>query len=288
MLANVISYRFNLYMISKIDKPDTTIFNHEGLKYHPRLAEGQALIADSVLPKDALFRLSAIGVVVQDPLSAEVIPADEDSDDFFYDIFYPKNRLFRTIFEDMLVNAQNQSEMRPETKEVLFGEMPIAVFDKNADQNSGFLHSSLDQVFYCRNDLSLAIMQKRAHEGKTITSKDFPSKAKRREEIMCKRLSFRTWKVLAKRLLPDAFTNVERYLEWEWRDRKTSGIYLTHIQQKEAGRIAVNSVVIADSEVLRIVEEAKDTGVVGLTKKSINTLEIMLSEQHPDLYTPQF
>jgi hypothetical protein len=260
-------------------------FIHHSLIHHPKLPQAEALISSGVLPDDALFRLSVIGVAVPDTLQTDKVSSDEDTGDFLFDAIYPPSRLFRAIFEDMIANSQDQTLMRPDTRDLLFGDRLLAVFDPNADPNSHYLHTGLDQTYYCIGDLSASVMQKRALEGKTFKNENSDG-VSREEEIMCKRLSFRAWKVLAKRVMPDVFNNTESFLEWEWVDRKNSGVRLEHYQKKVAGRIAVNSVVIADSEVVRLLDEAIDTGVVDLSKNSIKTLEIMLSEEHPELYSP--
>ena len=254
-------------MGSPLAEAETLPFEHSELFFHRLHDEAQQLMARGVLPFDALFRLASIGVCEVDP---DAIDAP----------WQKSKNLLRNLFTDMVENADSSDSMRANTQSLLFGERPPVIIDPYTSSNYG-AYSKLEPMYYRMADLAHAIQEKREQQGKTVTESldDSYFDPARLEWRTCVGLARPTWRAIAKRMMPQIF---ERPNDFYAPQISFNQVY--SVSKRTAIRRLVASAVVCDTNVFRIYQEARETGVKGLGTGARESLRIMLAEVHPELY----
>lgn len=222
------------------------------------------LIESGALPYDTFFRLTSVGQ-----------KADQE----------PGNtREFMNygLMRDMVDHIDDPDKMRPETRELLWGELPDAVVDINSRTNYWF-YSGLDPIYYRMVDLAEVVKQRRQATGQTLPDEPYNGRLHTRtqeEWARCCGIARPIWRLIVKRFHPEWLENPGDYFYSAY-----IGTFATvyTIGEPRMRRGIVNHAVISDALVKTIYEEAASIGVRGIGRVGKEDLRVLLAEEHPEL-----
>lgn len=222
--------------------------------------EVDRLMRDGQLPADTLLRISHIPAQLTDPATGELV----------------RPQILRQIIDG--------------TYEI--PEMPDVMLNFQGydfHELSG-ITAHLPGPVYSKTDMAEAIKNRRAEFGETIPYPIHDKFFYRSENSVCKGLAHAVWRSLLTRA----------HLEW-LADDAVEQFWVPTLTQASAGnggthyhidmgeeaktmrRKLVASALFSDTLLMELLDEAKRTGIRGIGKIAVLDLEVMLSEQHPEL-----
>lgn len=222
----------------------------------------QAHINAGLLPFDTLMRIATI--------PSEQI--DEDSTHRY--------RLTWVLMQDIADNAETPDQMSDDSRMLLTKELPSAFVDSNAKYNEG-AYTQLDMMYYRMGHLAQVIRSRRKDEGKQteVTPNMQEYMREEYEWHHCIGLARPLWRALVARAMPSVLENPGLYFPSSYMglDR----IY--HLGKRKVARMALSSTVLRDDAVMKLYNEAVQTGVRGVGPKGREDLRTLLSDEHPEL-----
>jgi hypothetical protein len=226
--------------------------------------EVHELIEAGCLPPDTFFRLAYVG--------QQTDPTYERG----------SKSLNYTLMLDMVQNVNRRRSMRPETRQLLEGDLPNAVVDVNSNYNYPS-YAMLEPMYYRMADLASAIQRRRETCGQTIPEAPFDRRLHtvQDERARCLGIARPLWRLIVKRFHPEWLENPSQY----YPARYIGPFAVVYsIGENRMRRGIVSHAVISDPLVMSIYQEATETGVKGIGRVGKEDLRLLLSDEHPELH----
>lgn len=227
------------------------------------VGKANELIEAGVLPYDTMFRLLVAGQ-----------KADHIQGNTHEFLNY-------ALIRDMVLHSRYPEQMRPETQELLWGELPDAVVDINSRVNNQS-YSELEVVYYRLADLARAVKQRRLASGLSLAEEPYDRRLHTRtqeEWARCRGIARPIWRLIVQRFHPEWLQHPSDYFCRTFISFNT--VY--EIGEPRMRRGIVSHALISDPLVMSIYQEAITTGVRGIGRMGKEDLRVLLSDEHPEL-----
>lgn len=206
------------------------------------------LIRQGILSNDVLLKLSAFGHNETDGETSR--------------------RKRWVIINDLIKSGGDHEQMRPDTQELLLADLPDAIVDWNLNWNKE-ARASFDEMYYSVNDLARVIYES---EGSLAKDKDLRAQ---HAVGVAKNL----WRTIVVRHHPEWLEKPDVYFA----PRISFGNVYDSVSEKTKRARIIGHTALSDPLVYATYNEAKTTGVRGIASKGIESLRLLLSDEHPEL-----
>ena len=237
-------------------------------------AEARKHMQEGSLAEDTLLRLSIIGAQVVDQAAEGLKRVN--------------------VLEALLAHVEEGAPLDADINELLYGQPPCVLlnFDHQDRETINTITQRYKDPYYTKNDLALAIKERRRQEGKTIHTSwvDYTRTSARSwtEDSVANGIAHGVWRALLARARPEWLTKEGLQGFWVPKVSKThKGTRLKvelDANYSRMRRVLVSAALFSDDIVLELHQEAKSVGVKNLGKVGVHDLALMLSDQHPDLH----
>lgn len=238
--------------------------------------EARVLMDDGRLPRDTLLRLDTVGMQVKDPDTGE----------------YVRKRLLSELIEA----ANTGRNLSDATAKFVYGSPPDVLVNLDNLSREELNRATVEHAVpvYGKPDLVEAVKNRREREGTTIehTWRDRAQKRRWSEHSVASGLAHATWRALLTRARPDWLSEKGASLFWHPQvSQSPKGRQITVELDADVPtmrRTLVASALFSDSLLTELVVEARNTGIRNLGRVGLLDLQLMLSEQHPELHPDAF
>jgi len=180
-----------------------------------------------------------------------------------------EHRLSWLILKDIVTHARNPDDMRADTLALLTKEaMPDAIIDWNLRLND-HVRKSFEHMYYSVGDLAGVLGE---HTFAHVDDKD---EGYRRSRAVAKGL----WRAVVARHHPEWLSDHTTYFA----PRISFETVYDSVSDKTMKSRIIGHAVLGDPLIYDTYLEAKTTGVKGIAEKGIESLQLLLSEEHPEL-----
>jgi len=222
-----------------------SIFPYEGSQFEEDIF---ALVEQSVIPREVLLNLAALGHNELD---------DETS-----------KRKKWIVINDLIKTAGDPASMQPATRELLQAGAPDAIVDWNQQWNKE-ARASYEDMYYTVNNLAKVVYSNNSH------SVDDKNERAKRAVGAAKGL----WRAVVARHRPEWLENPDTHFA----PRVSFGNVYDDVTKKTKCARIISHTALSDPLVYSTYNEAKTTGVRGIADKGIESLRLLLSDEHPEL-----